>query len=85
MLYEALHELSILQWINVRLGPGIVFSGTMDKLLQLQVPKIHPGLVDIISNALIAGHVQNNQHGTQQFCKTMVDIYELGELDLGVY
>ena len=34
-LYEALHELSILQWINVRLGPGIMFSGTMDKLLQL--------------------------------------------------
>lgn len=35
MLFEALHELSILEWINVRLGPGIMFSGAMDKLLQL--------------------------------------------------
>lgn len=34
-LYEKLHEITILEWINVPLGPGIVFSGRTDELLRL--------------------------------------------------
>lgn len=69
MLYESLHDFSILEFEDVPLMPAVMLSGNVDSALQLSMPELSPGLFSGIDQAFRAGHVSQNRINDCKTCR----------------